>query len=105
MKKKIWIIRPINGTEAKWIISAPIKLGPIDILQKVEPEYGQCSIELVGNLSAEILLEDEDAMYQKKAEIIAELATLRDETPCDEESHRDCGCQRFDLLIDKISQL
>lgn len=105
MRNKIWIIRPINGTEAKWIISAPTKLGPIDVLQKVEPEYGQCSIELVGNVSAKILLEDEDAIYQKKAEIIAELATLRDETPCDGESHGHCGCERFDLLIDKISQL
>ena len=44
-------------------------------------------------------------ILQQKAEIIAELATLRDETPCDGESHGHCGCERFDLLIDKISQL
>ncbi|MCP4163515.1 MAG: hypothetical protein GY760_25945 [Deltaproteobacteria bacterium] len=36
--------------------------------------------------------------------ILSKLRDLRDRTPCDEESHRHCGCERFDEIIDLIDE-
>ena len=30
---------------------------------------------------------------------------LRDDTPCDEESHGHCGCEKFDEIIDELDSL
>ena len=35
-------------------------------------------------------------------EIIQKLRDLRDETPCDEDSHKLCGCEKFDEIIDEL---
>ena len=36
-------------------------------------------------------------------EIIQKLRDLRDETPCDEDSHKLCGCEKFDEIIDDLT--
>ena len=38
-------------------------------------------------------------------EIIQKLRDLRDETPCDEDSHKLCGCEKFDEIIDDLIKL
>ncbi len=38
-------------------------------------------------------------------EIIQKLKDLRDATPCDEESHKLCGCEKFDEIIDDLINL
>ena len=38
-------------------------------------------------------------------EIIQKLRDLRDETPCDEDSHKLCGCEKFDEIIDDLINL
>ena len=38
-------------------------------------------------------------------EIIQAIRDVRDNTPCDEDSHRHCGCERFDLIIDELNQI
>lgn len=38
-------------------------------------------------------------------EIIQKLRDLRDETPCDEDSHKLCGCEKFDEIIDELINL
>ena len=35
-------------------------------------------------------------------EIIQKIRDLRDNTPCDEESHKLCGCEKFDEIIDDL---
>ena len=36
-------------------------------------------------------------------EIIQKIRDLRDNTPCDEESHKLCGCEKFDEIIDDLT--
>ena len=38
-------------------------------------------------------------------EIIQKLRDLRDSTPCEEESHKHCGCEKFDQIIDELINL
>ena len=38
-------------------------------------------------------------------EIIQKLRDLRDETPCNEDSHKLCGCEKFDEIIDELINL
>ena len=38
-------------------------------------------------------------------EIIQKLRDLRDETPCNEDSHKLCGCEKFDEIIDDLTNL
>ncbi len=38
-------------------------------------------------------------------EIIQKLRDLRDDTLCDEESHKHCGCEKFDEIIDDLINL
>ncbi len=38
-------------------------------------------------------------------EVLKKLRDLRDNTPCNEESHRYCGCEKFDEIIDMITDL
>jgi len=48
-------------------------------------------------------------IYENKTktmeEIIQKLIDLRDATPCDEESHKLCGCEKFDEIIDDLINL
>ncbi len=39
---------------------------------------------------------------EMKVIITDKLRRLRDNTPCDEESHGHCGCEKFDEIIDLI---
>ena len=36
---------------------------------------------------------------------IQKLRDLRDNTPCDEESHKHCGCEKFDEIIDMLTKI
>mgnify|MGYP001236598478 CR=1 FL=1 len=36
--------------------------------------------------------------------ILTKLRNLRDNTPCDEQSHKHCGCESFDEIIDLIDE-
>ena len=38
-------------------------------------------------------------------EIIQKVRDLRDNTPCDEDSHKLCGCEKFDEIIDDLIKL
>jgi hypothetical protein len=38
-------------------------------------------------------------------EIIQKVRDLRDNTPCDEHSHKNCGCEKFDEIIDDLIKL
>tara|TARA_R100000008_G_C3498563_1_gene122478 strand:- start:63 stop:245 length:183 start_codon:yes stop_codon:yes gene_type:complete len=38
-------------------------------------------------------------------EIIQKLRDLRDETPCNEDSHKLCGCEKFDEIIAQLINL
>mgnify|MGYP000539357507 FL=1 len=38
-------------------------------------------------------------------EIIQKLRDLRDETPCNEDSHKLSGCEKFDEIIDELINL
>ncbi len=44
----------------------------------------------------------EELRNEMKDIITQKLRDLRDSTPCDEESHGHCGCERFDEIIDLI---
>ena len=37
-------------------------------------------------------------------QIINDLRNLRDQTPCDKDSHGHCGCEQFDVIIDKLDE-
>lgn len=43
-------------------------------------------------------------MDTMKEHILKKLIDLRDSTPCNEESHGHCGCEKFDEIIDEIEQ-
>tara|TARA_A100001391_G_scaffold174044_1_gene136334 strand:+ start:73 stop:225 length:153 start_codon:yes stop_codon:yes gene_type:complete len=38
-------------------------------------------------------------------EVIQKLRDLRDETPCIEDSHKLCGCEKFDDIIDDLIRI
>ena len=38
-------------------------------------------------------------------EVIQKLRDLRDETPCIEDSHTHCGCEKFDDIIDDLIRI
>ena len=44
-------------------------------------------------------------MIPIKNVILTLLRYLRDNTKCDELSHRHCGCEKFDEIIDLIEKL
>ena len=37
-------------------------------------------------------------------EILKKLRDLRDSTPCNEDSHSYCGCEKFDEIIDLLDE-
>tara|TARA_R110001592_G_scaffold301271_1_gene572621 strand:- start:30 stop:182 length:153 start_codon:yes stop_codon:yes gene_type:complete len=38
-------------------------------------------------------------------EIIQKVRDLRDNTPCLEDSHKHCGCEKFDDIIDDLIRI